>query len=227
MSNETLEALPGRSLRRGEVTLDELRALTEPFDGAASLLAEELGEYDAVVVEGDLTLPELDTYVRRLAVLVVTGNLRVEGTYQDYGYPATGVFVLGDLQAENVITEGTLGVSGDLIARHALVGAGNDYSATIAGTASARVFVPENHHFEVGTEARFEIVFGWAAPHRISKKVQKGLAGLALRDAVVSEIHSELVQDLDDDDIEKSDFEDLIEYSALVQRIAKGQPILR
>src|SRR5690606_32215523 len=118
MSNPN--ALPGRSLKRGEVTAEELKALTEGFEGAAELL--DVGVYDAVLVEGDLVLPHLDTFAHEVVALVVTGDLRIEGTYSDCDDPETGVFVLGNMFAKDVITCGALRVKGDLVVEQALVG---------------------------------------------------------------------------------------------------------
>ncbi len=219
-------ALPGRSLKRGEVTAEELRNLTKDFEVPEHLLDVGVND-DAVVVEGDLVVPTLDTFANGVTVLVVTGDLRVEGTYLDYDDPATGVFVLWSLFAKNVSTAGALFVKGDLVVGETLLGDMNDYGANIRGNVEARVFVPENHYFEVGGKAQFEVVLGWKASSQISVKIPKALEGLKLREALAKEVLQEDAYELDDEDVDSMGYDDLVEHSELVDRVHAGQPVLR
>src|ERR1041385_2596528 len=110
-------AIDGRSFLRGELTRDEILAVTAQFESSRYLFQDHMSDwaYDVILVQGDLEIDgRLEMFNRKLAGLVVTGNLVVRGYYGDGDDPESGVFVLGDMAAENVVTSGWLNVAGSL-----------------------------------------------------------------------------------------------------------------
>jgi len=164
-----------RSWLRKEITLDEIRKLTKPWKDAAPLFDDEMMdgcEYDVQVVDGDLHVENLKTFEQNLCGLVVTGDLIIDGLYEDTDDPACGVFVLGDMKVGRLVTTGTLGVKGSLTASEACVGFYNDYGATIGKDLITPLFAPENHHFDIQAELRATHVIGYGAEYRVPKALQ-------------------------------------------------------
>jgi hypothetical protein len=217
----------GRSLLAGATTVDELRKLTRRFRFAKHYFSDELTSYvnDSVVVDGDLTIAgDFDTCARGICRLVVTGNLKVSGVYQDHDDPQTAVFVLGDLEATNAITAGALGVAGDVRIAETLVGFYNDHAAELHGQVTARTFVPENHFFSIGSLA-CEHLIGRNAAHRI-KLSRKGAKLVPVADAALQALLvPEVIEVLYADDPEM--IEVTVDDSALRKRVREGKPILR
>jgi hypothetical protein len=155
---------PGRSLRLGETSTAELAELTGGMRWSTCFATElwsRPSDYDVIVVDGDLELAgDLRMFDRGLRGLVIRGALRVEALYCDEDDPAIGVFVLGDLIAARIDTVGALCVGGSLIGRDVVLGRHNDYSATVGRDLVTRVFVPEQHRWEIGGMLRAEIVLG-------------------------------------------------------------------
>jgi len=222
--------LQGRSYQRGEITLEELAALTAGFNYASALLDEDLlgNDYDAVVVDGDLHLPSL-TLGAPLAFLVVTGNLVIDGACVDCDEPATGLYVLGNLQAGSVWTGGMLGVQGDLTVARTLAGFYNDYAAIVKGTTRAAVFFPENHYFQFEGAPTFDVVLGNAAPYRVPKQwaaqVTETLKGRALLDRAVG-LESEDLPALSAEQIETFGATELLDAHALYTRVQADSSVL-
>lgn len=177
----------GRSFLKGEVKLAEIHALTKEFKDAAHLFAEDMmeedGDYDVQVVDGDLHVKgDLETFEHGLCGLIVKGNLVVDGLFAETDDPATGVFVLGNLTAARVVTNGTLGVKGTLTATEALVGFYNDYSATIKKDVVTPLFNPENHYFDIGGKLKAKVVIGYGAEYRVPKAMKKDVEKLIPKD---------------------------------------------
>jgi hypothetical protein len=217
-------AIAGRSWKRGEVTLGEIRRLTQPFGSdAAALFADEMMEgciYDVIVVDGDLDVRgNFYTFDAGLCGLFVQGRFTVSGVYSDTDDPVTGVFVLGNMRAGAVVTNGLLGVKGSLETTGPLVGFYNDYSAKILGDVKAPLFAPETHSFAIGGKLVCKNVIGRAAPYRLPAKMQRNVKPLpAARWKKV--LHPSVIEDADDpDDLE-------IDDAALRKRVLAGKPVL-
>jgi len=163
----------GRSLLAGETTVDELRKLTKKFGFAKHYITDELTSYvnDSVIVDGNLTIDgDFDTYANQLCRLVVTGDLKVNGLYQDHDDPQTAVFVLGDFEATNAITAGALGVAGNVYVEEVLVGFYNDHSAEIHGHVTTTALIPENHFFSIKSVLGCDYLLGSRADYVVKPK---------------------------------------------------------
>lgn len=117
---------------------------------------------------------DFNTFGQGLCGLIIHGDLRIDGTFEDNDHPASYVLVTGNLTAKTIITSGQLEVLGNLQATY-LLGDYNDYSARVAGIAKAQVFYEENHSFEFDNKPQFEIVLD-------SGKITYGDAWAKLRD---------------------------------------------
>ncbi len=222
--------IPGRSYVRGETSISELRALTAGFEYADALIDDDLcGEgYDAVLVEGDLHLPRLELG-EGVALLVVTGNLTVDGACVTTDDPATGLYVLGNFSAGSVLTAGMLGVGGDLKVARTLAGYYNDFSAIVKGTTRAAVFYPENHSFDFVGAPHFDQVLGKAAGYRVpsawSGQVQETLRGRALL-ARATSAPVEGIDEVSAEELETYGATDLLEVDALYAHVRADKPLL-
>lgn len=145
-----------RSCRRGTLAVDEAKKLAEKISNEAVRQGvlealSDLDSYDGDVVchDGDLVVDEGFSTEGAIAVFVL-GNLTVKGIYEDTCNDAPDVVVIeGNLDADHVITAGTLEVRGDLSARGCVCGDYNDGAALVHGALRARFFFPEQHHFTV------------------------------------------------------------------------------
>jgi hypothetical protein len=217
----------GRSLRAGETSIAEVRALAAPFGAAKHYLTDATASYayDTVVVDGDLEITgDLDTLAHELCNLVVTGSLRVSGLYRDYDDPQTAVFVLGDMTADRVITSGALCVRGDLTVRGALVGYYNDHVAEIHGNVTAHVFAPENHGFGFDGTLTVEHVIGAGAEYRVPPKLRRSATPVA--DAVLRELVVPEILEIEDYGDPEETPEINVDHPKVRERVAKGLPLL-
>ena len=212
----------GRSWLKGEVTLDEIRKLTKLWKQAAPLFDDEMMDgstYDVQVVDGDLHVKgDLRTFEHELCGLVVTGDLTVDGLYAETDDPACGVFVLGDMKAARVVTNGTLGVKGSLMATEACVGFYNDHSASIGKDLVTPLFAPENHHFDIHGKLRATHVVGYGAEYRVPKTMKAAATQLIpkkLSDVLVLEV----LIGSDDEEAE-------LDNTKLRDRVRDGKPVL-
>ncbi|WP_326769402.1 hypothetical protein OG978_36905 [Streptomyces sp. NBC_01591] len=111
---------------------------------------DEIDEYDIWFVDGDLHIPgDLDLTHEHVWLLVVLGDLVVDGTYGDSDDPELFSLVTGNMRARDIVTAGWLEVHGDLRTDR-LIGDYNDCSAYIGGDVHAQLFYGENHHFTIG-----------------------------------------------------------------------------
>jgi hypothetical protein len=212
----------GRSLLAGETTVDEIRDLTKPFKDAKHYINDEMTGYatDSVVVEGDLTLDELDTFAHNICCLVVTGSLHVTGVYGDYDYPETAVFVLGDFHAKNAITNGALFVAGDVTVDEVLLGTGNDHSAHIKGDVAATIFTSQYHHFDIGGALRVRHIVGDDTKYRVSDNHKK----LAIAPpAMLLELFEPELLSIDTDEPDNTE----LNHRDLTAKLAKSERVLR
>jgi hypothetical protein len=220
------KGLPGRSWLRGEVTLDEVRALVAAFKPAGEVLFEDEllqgREYDVLVVDGPLHVKgDFDSFAQGLVGLVVRGDFTVDGLYEETDDPATGVFVLGDMRAGRVVTTGALCVKGSLTVEGALVGFYNDWSATIGGDLRAACFVPENHFFRVGGRISVGVVVGRGATFRVPENRRASLA--PLEPEASAQVLVDEVLEPGEEDEDPPEFD----YDSFKARVRKGLPVLR
>jgi hypothetical protein len=217
----------GRSFQQGEVTRAELLKLTAQFEIGRDFFARDMEgwQYDVRLVEGDLTVPGgLDLFTERLAALVVTGNLEVQGLYGDSDDPWSGAFVLGDMRAATVITAGSLNVAGSLTVAGGLVGDYNDYSAAIGGQTTARYLHTEYHWFDFRGGVKVDYVLGpprgsWPKTTRLRE-----LPGASYPDVLVPEVFSPDPADLTEEERAKGWFD--LEHREIMRRTSAGEPVL-
>jgi hypothetical protein len=217
----------GRSFQQGEVTRAELLKLTSQFTIGRDFFATDMDgwHYDVRLVEGDLTVPgRLDLFTEKLAAVVVTGNLEVLGTYGDGDDPWSGVFVLGDMQAANVVTAGSLNVAGSLTVAGGLVGDYNDYSAAIGGQTTARYLHTEYHWFDFGAAVTVDHVLG--PPHASWPKTTRltELSAARYPDVLVPEVFSPDPAELTDEERAEGWFD--LDHREVMRRASAGEPVL-
>jgi hypothetical protein len=156
-----------RSFKAEEITREEILAAIALFKvdykiRHTTAALDEIHDYvtDIFVVDGDLHVAgDLDLRKEGAYLLVVRGNLVVDGAYHDYDDPESFLLVTGDMQARDVITAGWLEVHGDL-ATGRLLGDYNDCAAVIGGNVCAALFYGEEHHFTIGGELSAGVVIG-------------------------------------------------------------------
>lgn len=217
---KTLQGV-GRSVLNQEVEHDELLALTARFAAAKSMFTDDIYSwvYDTRLVEGDLVVDgPLSLFGERVAALVVTGRLVVRGLYSDTDDPASGTFVLGDMEAADVLTAGTLNVAGSLTVHGGLVGDYNHYGAEVYGETRARFLHTEHHWFTFHGPVHIEHVLDrprgkWPPTSQLIETPPT-----AYRALVVPEVFRSA--DVEDDELE-------IDHRALMKRLSSGAPILR
>ena len=155
--------LPVRSFKQGQITSDEVRDLLARMRDAGEHKTGEvlegmaaIGSYagDILVADAGLHVAgHLDLSRERAWVLMVCGNLVVDGVFSDYLYgddddPGSHLLVTGDMRARGVITAGWMEVHGSLACGH-LIGDYNDCSAYIGGDVHAGLFYGEEHFFTI------------------------------------------------------------------------------
>ncbi|MFH9655586.1 hypothetical protein ACH4MT_32420 [Streptomyces anulatus] len=105
---------------------------------------------DVWFVDADLHIPgDLDLTDEGVYLLVVLGDLVVDGAYGDSDDPESFSLVTGNMRARDVVTGGWIEVHGDLRTDR-LIGDYNDCSAYIGGDVHAQLFYGEEHHFTIG-----------------------------------------------------------------------------
>jgi predicted DNA-binding WGR domain protein len=164
-----------RSLAAGEVELAELEELLADFHAGAALL-EDPGRHDVNVVDGDLALDHLSLPGSQGSLgLVVKGSLTLRDGFTDTDYPATSLFVLGDMTCAYVVTAGRLGVRGSLRAERGVIGDYNDYSAEIQGDLVTTVMWEGDHGIDVGGKRKVELDLDRLKPKDYPRRLLDGL----------------------------------------------------
>jgi hypothetical protein len=156
-----------RSCKRGTLSPDEIVALAPLAKGKHTpkmlkAIAKDVSNWytDAYLSDGDLHLDSFHSSLLKVALLIVKGDLIVDGHYQDSDDPECLVIVTGDLKAGSMITAGWLEVHGNLVVEDALVGDYNDCSAEIFGDVRSRFLYPEEHFFKVHGSLRSQYALG-------------------------------------------------------------------
>ncbi|MBI5549685.1 MAG: WGR domain-containing protein [Deltaproteobacteria bacterium] len=227
----------GRSFLKGQVSREEILKLTAKFDASKSFFKAgmESWAYDVLLVEGDVVVKgPLALFKEKLAALVVTGSLVVRGQYRDGYDPETGCFVLGDMEAESVITGGWLNVAGNLSVHGGLVGDYNDCSARIKGKTAARFLHTEQHWFEFGDAVKVDYVLGRPRGKWPKKSELSGLAPSRYPDVLVPEVFC--LEGQEDEpfvasalsDEEREDLDDLLmlKHGRIIERMREEKAIL-
>lgn len=134
------------------------------------------------------------------------------------------MFVKGNLQAKSVITSGELVVLGDLDAGDALVGYYSDFGAKLRGAVRAKVFVPEQHSFELKGKVDFGLVL--CDGDQCTWKGKKPFKPLALRDAP-KHVDKKLLQESEPETLAEMEWDEVLDHDALMKMVRKGASILR
>ena len=170
-------ALPSgvRSFKAKTLTLHDLEDAVTTANGShaggsVSVVAKRLlaqlakGEdlaVDLAVHDGDLRLAELRTGTEPfLGLLVVLGNLVVEGLFQDCLDPESTVVVTGDLRAERLVSEGFVEVHGSVIVEKEALWLDNDGCAEIMGDLHAGFLYTKYHSVKVHGRVLSPLVLG-------------------------------------------------------------------
>jgi hypothetical protein len=121
---------------------------------------------DVLVHEGDLVLAgDLVTAKKPwIRLLVVLGDLRVRGLFEDSLDPESIVVVAGSLHAGDLISEGFLEVHGDVIADRSALFFDNDGCAEIMGDLRAPFVYTKYHAVNVHGVVKAALATG-DAPH--------------------------------------------------------------
>ncbi|WP_027420526.1 hypothetical protein [Crocinitomix catalasitica] len=118
-------------------------------------------EMDIIYHDGDLHLSNLHCLAElEIGVLIVHGNLTVDGSISISDDLMQLLFVTDSVTANNVITSGMLFVFENLNVTNCLLGDYNDGSAFIGNNLKANFFFPEEYFFEVLGDAKFTYAFG-------------------------------------------------------------------
>lgn len=112
-------------------------------------------EPDLILHEGDLTLNEL----RTSGLLVVRGNLTVNGLFRDCLDPESTVIVTGDLHAQRFISEGFLEVHGSVTVEREALWREAGY-AEIRGDLRAALLYSSYHPVRVHGRVVAPLIFG-------------------------------------------------------------------
>jgi hypothetical protein len=225
-------AVRGRSFKQGQVTEAEVREALGLFEvdykvkNTRAGLAE-LADYesDILVVDGDLRVGgDLDLKNEGIYVLVVRGDLVVDGVYRDYDDPESYLLVTGTMKARDVITAGWLEVHGDLEVTGRLVGDYNDCAAYIRGNVRAGLFYGEEHHFTIKGALEAGVVIG-----RPRLEITHKPAAIGLDDPrLLEHVDRDLLRTYDDEDDAGTPIvgiDGIADFRAFKKRVAAGLPL--
>ncbi len=156
-------------------------------------------------------------------MLVVLGDLRVDGAYTDTDDPETFLLVTGDMRARDVVTSGWLEVHGDL-STDRLIGDYNDCAAHIGGDVLVTLFYGEEHFFTIEGELAADVVIG--VP-RLMIDAEPECVDLT-DPALLDHFDRELLRVLEDTDADGAPFLDLdgiADFRAVKRRVIAGEPL--
>ncbi|MGW2045869.1 hypothetical protein ACWCPF_11880 [Streptomyces sp. NPDC001858] len=220
-----------RSLKQRQVSRSEVLAAVGRFrDGhkikhvTAGLDEIEDYESDVRLVDGDLHVRgDLDLHQERAYLLVVLGDLVVDGGYADYDDPESYLLVTGDMKARDVVTAGWLEVHGDLRADR-LIGDYNDCAAYIGGDVRTGLFYGEEHHFTVGGTLTAAAVIG-----RPRLEIAQRPAGLEMDDPrLLEHLDRDLLRVYDDEDADGRTVtcvDGIRDFREVKRRVKAGRPL--
>lgn len=187
---------------------------------------DEIEDYtgDVWFVDGDLHIPgDLDLTDESVYLLVVLGDLVVDGAYGDSDDPESFLLVTGNMRARDVVTGGWLEVHGDL-STDRLIGDYNDCSAYIGGDVHARLFYGEEHHFTIGGALIANAVIGLPRLEIATPPAVIGLADLR----ILEHFDRDLLRVFDDHDNNGNAItyvDGFDDFSELKRRVNAGLPL--
>lgn len=209
---------------------------TIPFKDIKSLLPEDcwmMEQYNAtgefnnekvIFLSGnqqletlDLDFPGIDDENTPILVLV-QGNLRIHTIYNRETDGATGLIVLGNLEAEHIVVGGQeIYITGNLNVSGLYWGDYNHGSLVVLGAAGITVFISTDYGFEFrgGQEALSIQHFFW--DEREDEFVRERLATLLLPDCLLEE------EDLID---EPYSYKDWLNDYQILHKLENGEPLL-
>lgn len=235
-----LMALPStaRSFLNRTLSVDELRAVVNATVKAKHARVAKhhvklaaAGDHqhaDVVVHDGTLMLPELRLDAQPfLGLLVVRGDLVVEGLFADSLELDSLVIVTGDLRAERLISESCLEVHGSVVVEREALWLDNDGCAEIFGDLRAAFAYTKYHAVDVHGRVIAPLVLGdhprikasqpYPFIEETDEEHKEALRAVLPRDALAIE------SDPDDEDDWCIDY---IEDDVLRKLVAKGKPVL-
>ncbi len=224
--------IPGaRSYKGGQVPRDEVlaaiaRTTVDYKQKALRAGLDEIEDYDGdiFVVAGDLHIAgDLDLHKEGVYLLVVLGDLVVDGYYADLDDPESWLLVTGSMRARDIVTAGWLEVHG-AVTTNRLIGDYNDCAAHLRGDVSAQLFYGEEHHFTIGGELRVPVVLG-----RPRLDIQATPDAIPLTDArVLEHIDRALLRTYDDEDDDGNPIvglDGIADFRELKKRVRAGLPL--
>lgn len=168
LTPESVPSLLKRTLRGKFAKSSTLRAARR---FAEQRLAGERVDCDIIHHEGRLVLDELSTGRRpRIGLLIVEGDLIVEGRCEDSLDPESILVVTGTLRAGDVITKGFLEVHGDLVAERSILFIDNDACCEVFGDVRAPFVYTNYHAVKVHGGVKARLVTGDAKHIRSQRK---------------------------------------------------------
>lgn len=185
-----------------------LKRLPASFSVSPFLEDEDLDWYRH---RGDLVL---DRPLSNGHALIVEGNLRIRGSYDDYRNNTGLLVVLGDMQVENVVSWGSLAVAGHLKAEGLIFAYYNDFTFDAKSVAARALFVYDKS----GSVGKVDAPI-WMSSE---KGASKGSVQRAVQTLMPEVVLPALI---DDDDALTDGF--YPDFSLLQRRIAAGEPLFR
>lgn len=165
------------------------------------------------VHEGDLVVP--GSFAPTDGCLIVKGNLIVEGTYHDFIKEMTELIVYGDLVVDQICSECTLAVLGDVRAKGLVYLHYNDYAAEIAGSVHCKVLVVDDRSVSIDGVSEAETI--WYTDYDPAPPVQK--------------IFVNQVLDMDEDECgdasQDEDDEIEVDWELLAKMMGEGKRVLK
>ena len=186
-------------------------------------IVDDFGDNAFLVHDGDLHVPG---HFAPNDLLLVRGNLRVDGVYDDDHGGAYGIVaVLGDMQVQNIYSWASLYVRGDLHAQAMVVTVYNDFTFEVGGKLHAAGILAYDKAANY-TAGELGFAFndeGWRAndlPEPVRSRHEAGLR--RLRPEFIS---APGFRDPVDED--SSVYYQPVDYRALRAAMHAGQPLLR
>lgn len=144
------------------VTVEEMREVVNALarrelrkSASRALHSAEFGEGEFVLHDGDLSLDEL----RVRGLLVVRGNLTINGLFRGTLEPESAVIVTGDLRAHRLVSEGFLEVLGSVIVEREALWRDSGFT-DIHGDLRAALLYTSYHPVRAGGRVIAPLIFG-------------------------------------------------------------------
>ncbi|MEU9620601.1 hypothetical protein ACIQWV_32795 [Streptomyces sp. NPDC098085] len=187
---------------------------------------DEIDDYTADVwfVDGDLHIPgDLELAHECAYLLIVLGDLVVDGVYGDSDDPESFLLVTGNMRVRDVVTAGWLEVHGDL-STDRLIGDYNDCGADIGGDVHAQLFYGEVHHFTIGGALNANAVIGQPCLEIATPPAVIDIDDLRMLDHFDRDLLCVDDDDDDDDDDAITDVDGFDDFHELKRRVYAGLP---